>query len=41
LDYNVVVAFTLIIAMVYMIVNIVVDVAYAWIEPQIRLAEAV
>ena len=40
-DYNVVVAFTLIIAIVYMIVNIVVDVAYAWIEPQIRLAEEV
>lgn len=40
-DYNVVVAFTLIIAIVYMIVNIAVDVAYAWIEPQIRLAEEV
>jgi len=40
-DYNVVVAFTLVIAIVYMAVNIVVDVAYAWIEPQIRLAEGV
>jgi peptide/nickel transport system permease protein len=40
-DYNVVVAFTLLIAIVYMVMNIVVDVAYAWIEPQIRLAEEV
>jgi len=40
-DYNVVVAFTLIITIVYMSVNIVVDVAYAWIEPQIRLSEGV
>ena len=40
-DYNVVVAFTLLIAIVYMISNIVVDVAYAWIEPQIRLSEEV
>jgi peptide/nickel transport system permease protein len=40
-DYNVVVAFTLIIAIVYMLANIVVDIAYAWIEPQIRLSEEV
>jgi len=40
-DYNVVVAFTLIVAIVYMIMNIVVDIAYAWIEPQIRLAEEI
>lgn len=40
-DYNVVVAFTLIIATTYLFVNIAVDIAYAWIEPQIRLSEEV
>jgi len=40
-DYNVVVAFTLVIAVTYLLVNVIVDIAYAWIEPQIRLSEEV
>jgi len=38
-DYNVVVAYTLIISLAYVLGSIVVDAAYAWIEPRIRFAE--
>lgn len=38
-DYNVVVAYTLLISIAYVGSSIIVDVAYAWIEPKIRYAE--
>lgn len=38
-DYNVVVAYVLIISIAYVLGSIVVDAAYAWIEPRIRFAE--
>lgn len=38
-DYNVVVAYVLIIAIIYVLGSIIVDAAYAWIEPRIRLSE--
>jgi peptide/nickel transport system permease protein len=39
LDYNVVVAYVFIISVAYVLGSIVVDAAYAWIEPRIRFAE--
>jgi len=38
-DYNVVVAYTFIISVAYVLGSIVVDAAYAWIEPRIRFSE--
>lgn len=38
-DYNVVVAYTFIISLAYVLGSILVDAAYAWIEPRIRFAE--
>lgn len=38
-DYNVVVAFVLIISIAYVLGSIVVDIIYAWIEPKIRFSE--
>jgi peptide/nickel transport system permease protein len=38
-DYNVVVAYTFIISLAYVFGSIVVDAAYAWIEPRIRFSE--
>ncbi len=38
-DYNVVVAYTFIISLAYVLGSIVVDAAYAYIEPRIRFAE--
>jgi peptide/nickel transport system permease protein len=36
-DYIVVQAFTLIIAVIYLSVNLIVDVSYAFLDPRIRL----
>jgi peptide/nickel transport system permease protein len=36
-DYTVVQAFTLVIAMVFLVVNLIVDVMYAFLDPRIRL----
>lgn len=38
-DYNVVVAYTFIISLAYVLGSIIVDAAYAWIEPRIRFSE--
>ncbi len=38
-DYNVVVAYTFIISLAYVLGSIAVDAAYAWIEPRIRFSE--
>lgn len=38
-DYNVVVAYTLFISIAYVGSSIIVDIAYAWIEPKIRFAD--
>ncbi len=38
-DYNVVVAYTFIISLAYVLASILVDAAYAWIEPRIRFSE--
>ena len=38
-DYNVVVAYTFIISVAYVLGSIVVDAAYAYIEPRIRFSE--
>lgn len=38
-DYNVVVAFVLIISIAYVLGSIMVDIVYAWIEPKIRFSE--
>ena len=38
-DYNVVVAYTFIISLAYVLGSILVDAAYAWIEPRIRFSE--
>jgi len=35
-DYNAVMGVTLVIATVYMVTNVVVDLAYAWLDPRIR-----
>ncbi len=40
-DYNVVVAYTFIISVAYVLGSIAVDAAYAWIEPRIRFSEEV
>src|SRR5919199_927789 len=36
LDYPVIMGFTLLIAIVYMVVNLVVDLLYSWLNPQIQ-----
>jgi peptide/nickel transport system permease protein len=37
-DYIVIQAFTLVVAITYVIVNLIVDLAYAWLDPRIRLS---
>jgi peptide/nickel transport system permease protein len=36
-DYGIVQAFTLVIAVVFVVVNLLVDISYAWLDPRIRL----
>ena len=37
-DYIVIQAFTLVVAITYVVVNLIVDISYAWLDPRIRLA---
>jgi peptide/nickel transport system permease protein len=37
-DYTIVQAFTLVIAVIYVIVNLVVDILYVFLDPRIRLS---
>jgi ABC-type dipeptide/oligopeptide/nickel transport system permease component len=37
-DYAVIQGFTLVIAIVFLLVNLLVDVSYAWLDPRIRLS---
>jgi peptide/nickel transport system permease protein len=37
-DYTIVQAFTLVIALGYVIVNLIVDLSYAYLDPRIRLS---
>ena len=37
-DYVVIQGFTLIIAIVFLVVNLLVDVSYAWLDPRVRLS---
>ena len=37
-DYVVIQGFTLVIAIVFLTVNLIVDVSYAWLDPRIRLS---
>ena len=37
-DYVVIQAFTLVVAITYVAVNLFVDLAYAWLDPRIRLS---
>ena len=37
-DYNGIMAVTLVIALIYVVINLLVDLTYAWLDPRIRLA---
>ncbi len=37
-DYVVIQGFTLVIAIVFLTVNLLVDISYAWLDPRIRLS---
>jgi peptide/nickel transport system permease protein len=37
-DYTIVQAFTLVIALGYVIINLIVDISYAYLDPRIRLS---
>ncbi|MFN8519043.1 MAG: ABC transporter permease subunit [Chloroflexota bacterium] len=37
-DYAVIQGFTLVIAVLFLVVNLLVDLSYAWLDPRVRLA---
>ena len=37
-DYVVIQGFTLVIAIVFLVVNLLVDISYAWLDPRVRLS---
>jgi peptide/nickel transport system permease protein len=37
-DYVVIQGFTLVIAIMFLVVNLLVDLSYAWLDPRVRLA---
>ena len=36
-DYQVIQGFVLVIAVIFLLVNLIVDVSYAWLDPRVRL----
>ena len=40
-DYDVILAITVILSAAFVLANLVVEIAYTWIDPRVRLGEAI